>query len=63
MLTDAQEVKRLREIVRRQDQAIDAGIAALVRLSKKGSISKGMRETALHDLTMARNERIRELRG
>lgn len=62
MLTDSQDIQRLREIVRRQDQAIDAGIAALVRLSKKGSISKGMRETALHDLTMARNERLRDFR-
>lgn len=61
-LADHKELNRLRGIVRRQDKAIDAGVAALGRLAQKGSITKEMRETALNELTLARNERLQGIR-
>lgn len=53
------EIERLREVVERQDQAIDVGIAALGLHAKRNGLSRESREAALNVLVLARNERIR----
>lgn len=52
------EVARLEEIVRRQGEAIEVAIAALTRLSQRGSLRKDVREDALRRLVESRNERL-----
>lgn len=54
----SKELERLREIVKRQDEAIDIGIAALQLHAMRKSLTRQDREVALTALLLAKNERL-----